>query len=81
MIELLQQGSKHGWERLKQAVQQALDMGCTDAAAVRHLLVFGELTHAPVEHLAVSGLERYERPLPVMSDYDLLLEEVAEVAR
>ena len=81
MIELLQQGSQHGWEKLKQAVQQALDIGCTDAAAVRHLLVFGELAHAAVERLAVGGLERYERPLPVMSNYDLLLDEVAEVAR
>jgi len=81
MIELLQQGSQHGWKKLKQAVQQALDIGCTDAAAVRHLLVFGELAHAPVERLVVGGLERYERPLPVMSDYDLLLDEVAEVAR
>ncbi len=53
MIELLQQGSKHGWEKLKLAVQEALDIGCTDAAAVRHLLVFGELTHAPVERLAL----------------------------
>jgi hypothetical protein len=81
MIELLQQGSQHGWEKLKQAVRQALDIGCTDAAAVRHLLVFGELAHAAVERLAVGGLERYERPLPVMSNYDLLLDEVAEVAR
>jgi len=68
-------------EKLKQAVRQALDIGCTDAAAVRHLLVFGELAHAAVERLAVGGLERYERPLPVMSNYDLLLDEVAEVAR
>jgi transposase len=81
MIELLQQGSKHGWERLQQAVEQALDLGCTDAAAVRHLLVFGELGHAPVERFALDGLERYERPLPVMSEYDLLLDEVVEVAR
>ncbi len=28
-----------------------------------------------------ASLDRYERPLPVMSDYDLLLDEVAEVAR
>jgi hypothetical protein len=48
---------------------------------VRHLLVFGELTHVPVERLALGELDRYERPLPVMSDYDLLLDEVAEVAR
>jgi hypothetical protein len=42
---------------------------------------YGELAHAPVERLTVGGLERYERPLPVMNDYDLLLDEVAEVAR
>jgi hypothetical protein len=81
MIELLQEGSKHGWDRLRQAVVHALDLGCTDAAAVRHLLVFGELGHAPVAGFALAGLERYERPLPVMSEYDLLLDEVTEVAR
>lgn len=81
MIELLQQGSKCGWERLRQAVQETLEIGCSDAAAVRHLLSFGELAHAPVEHLDLDTLKRYERPLPGMKDYDLLLEEVAEVAR
>jgi YD repeat-containing protein len=81
MIELLQHGSRHGWEKLKHAVQQALDIGCTDAAAVLHLLASGQLRHAPVQHLALSQLERYERPLPVMIDYDLLLNETAEVAR
>src|SRR5271157_2704700 len=81
MIELLQQASKHGWQRLQQAVEQALELGCTDAAAVRHLLVFGELGHAPVEGFALAGLERYERPLPVMNEYDRLLDEVVEVAR
>lgn len=81
MIELLQEGSKHGWEQLKAAVEQALALGCTDAAAVRHLLIFSELAHAPVERLALDGLERYERPLPVMNEYDLLLDEFAEVAR
>lgn len=80
MIELLHEGRKHGWERLKRVVDQALALGCSDAAAVRHLLVFGELNHAPVERFAVSGLERYERPLPVMNDYDLLLAESAEAA-
>jgi transposase len=81
MIELLQHGSRHGWEKLKQAVAQALDIGCTDAAAVLHLLAAGQLRHAPVARLALSQLERYERPLPVMIDYDLLLNETAEVAR
>jgi hypothetical protein len=84
MIELLQQGSKQGWERLRQAVEQALNLGCTDAAAVRHLLVFGELGHAPVEGFELHGLERYERPLPQIDEYDQLLgvtNIAAEVAR
>ena len=38
MIELLALGKRHGWDRLKQAVEEALALGCTDAAAVRHLL-------------------------------------------
>jgi len=74
MIELLRAGKQQGWERLKNAVEQALSLGCTDAAAVRHLLSFGELVHPPAEICAVGGgLERYQRPLPVMNEYDLLL--------
>jgi transposase len=81
MIELLHEGRQHGWERLQAAVEQALALGCTDAAAVRHLLLFGELAHAPVERFELEGLARYERPLPVLSNYDLLLDQPAEVAR
>ncbi len=83
MIELLQLGKQHGWERLKQAIEQALALGCTDAAAVRHLLSFGELAR-PVrgECELGEGLAQYERPLPVMSEYDLLLAAAeTEVAR
>lgn len=85
MIELLRQGKQQGWDRLQHAVEQALSLGCTDAAAVRHLLSFGELAHPPAECCGVDGgLERYQRPLPVMNEYDLLLGEVmtaAEVVR
>jgi len=80
MIELLLCGKQHGWTRLLQAVDQALALGCTDAAAVRHLLIASELTHAPVPVLDLGGLERYQRPLPVMKEYDLLLS-AAEVTR
>jgi len=63
----LRQGKQQGWDRLENAVEQALSLGCSDAAAVRHLLSFGELAHSPVESCEVdSGLERYQRPLPVM---------------
>jgi hypothetical protein len=45
MIELLRLGPQHGWEVLRKGIAQALALGCTDAAAVRHLLVAGTLTH------------------------------------
>jgi transposase len=74
MIELLRLGPQHGWEALKKTVEQALTLGCTDAAAVRHLLVAGELHHREKPMREVAGaLERYERPLPVLSEYDALL--------
>jgi hypothetical protein len=38
MIELLILGKRHGWEQLRQAVEKALALGPTDAAAMRHLI-------------------------------------------
>ena len=73
MIELLRLGPRHGWESLKKTVEQALTLGCTDAAAVRHLLMAGELAHREKPMGEIGSLERYERPLPVLSDYDGLL--------
>lgn len=83
MVELLQLGRDQGWERLRRAVEKALAAGCSDAAAVKYLvLAEGQessgagRTEALVE---VGALSRFERPLPVMSDYDQLLG--GEVAR
>ncbi len=73
MIELLALGKRHGWERLKQAVEESLALGCTDAAAVRHLVTANELVRSRTEPFELSGLERYDRPLPQMHEYDLLL--------
>jgi transposase len=84
MIELLALGKRHGWDRLRRGVEEALSLGCTDAAAVRHLLSAGELTRPHVESLVLIGLERYERPLPQIAEYDGLLGGTAattEVAR
>jgi len=73
MIELLRLGPQHGWDVLKKAIEQARTLGCTDAAAVRHLVVAGELAHREKPMQEIGSLERYERPLPVLSDYDALL--------
>jgi hypothetical protein len=84
MIELLTLGKRYGWDRLQQVVEQSLALGCTDAAAVRHLLTATELSRPRNELLELNGLERYERPLPLMNEYDQLLSiaaSTAEVAR
>jgi transposase len=73
MIELLALGKRQGWDRLQHAVEASLALGCTDAAAVRHLITANELIRSRTEPCALSGLERYDRPLPQIEEYDLLL--------
>ena len=74
MIELLQLGSRHGYDRLRTAIELALQLGCIDAAAVRHLMVSDELAHQrPALVLDIGALTRYERPLPLVHAYDDLL--------
>jgi hypothetical protein len=84
MIELLVLGKRRGRDRLQQVVERSLALGCTAAAAVRHLLTATELGRPRTELLELNGLERYERPLPLMNEYDQLLSiaaSTAEVAR
>jgi len=73
MIELLTLGKRQGWDRLTKAIEESLALGCTDAAAVRHLVTASELVRSRTEPFEWSGLERYDRPLPAMHEYDLLL--------
>jgi len=83
MIELLALGKRQGWDRLKRAIEEALALGCTDAAAVRHLVTADELNRPGSEPFPLGALECYDRPLPQMQEYDLLLgnDATAEVAR
>jgi transposase len=79
MIELLQLGRRQGWSRLEQAVEQALRLGITDAAAVAHLMTSERLKKdeqvEPIELGILGRLARYERPQPRVADYDRLLSE------
>jgi len=56
-------------------------LGCTDAAAVRHLMTADDLVHQrPILLVEIgSALSQYERPLPHVRAYDELL--VAGAAR
>lgn len=76
MVDLLQLGRSHGYATLRQAVEKALALGCSDASAIRYLLLHptAEQPPATLPLEALGELSRYERPLPEMSGYDLLLE-------
>jgi hypothetical protein len=73
MIDLLRLGRLHGQGTLRAAVESALALGCADSAAVRHLVLAGELARAPVENVEVGALARFERPSPAVDAYDQLL--------
>jgi hypothetical protein len=73
MVGLRQLGKQHGRDRLRAAIQTAAATGCTDIAAVEHLLIAETLRHVVYEPMDIGSLERYHRPLPVMNEYDELL--------
>jgi transposase len=73
MIQVLSLIKAYGHERVRAAVAEALTLGCADAAALRHLVEAADLAHARSELIELNELSRFERPLPVMTDYDGLL--------
>lgn len=74
MISLIRAGSIEGWDKLIAAVKEALRLGISDAAAVLHLLRMPdpEQRHRYAVALAEQLLP-FERPMPVIDEYDLLL--------
>jgi cellulose biosynthesis protein BcsQ len=60
--------------RLIAAVEEALRLGVTDAAAVLHILNMPDPEDRRRYAVALSEeLAEFERPMPVMDEYDLLL--------
>jgi hypothetical protein len=68
---------QHGHQRVRSAIEAALSLGCSDAAAIRHLLQADDLVRAQDRLVEVGALSRFERPLPVLTDYDRLLDQEA----
>lgn len=67
-------GLNDGWDRLIAAVQEALRLGVTDAAAVLHILRMPDAEERRRYQISLSEeLAEFERPQPVMDEYDLLL--------
>ena len=74
MVDVLLLGREHGFERLRAVIEQALEIGVSDVAAIRYLLELERLEkRAPAEALDVGWLARYERPQPTLYEYDGLL--------
>jgi transposase len=74
MIEVLLLGREHGYEPLRRAIEQALSLGGSDVAVIRYLLEGEQMEQrVPAAALQVGWLERYERPLPNLQNYDRLL--------
>lgn len=76
MIELLQLGRQHGYDRLTRAIHQALTSGAADAAAVRYFLTAPRLAPPAVPSLAPTDFtpsDYVTRPLPSLDGYDQLL--------
>jgi hypothetical protein len=74
MIALVRVGLSDEWSKLIQAVEQALRLGVTDSAAIIHILHMPDAEERKRYAIALSEeLAEFERPLPVMDDYDLLL--------
>jgi len=72
MVELIRIGREAGYEKLTTAIEEALEMGCTDVAAIRHLMMSDQLQHTVGEVVDIGSLSAYERPLPSMIEYDQL---------
>ena len=73
MVAILRLGREFGYVKLEASVAQALVLGYTDVAAIRHLLVGDELQHAVATTVEIGALAAYERPLPTMAEYNQLL--------
>ena len=73
MIDVLLLAREHGPARVRQAVAEALELGCSDVGAVRYLLsVSGREQQLPSAPIHIGALNRYDRPQPSLKDYDRL---------
>jgi hypothetical protein len=74
MIGLVREGSVSGWSRLVAAVEEALRLGLSDGAAVLHILHMPDPQERARHAIALAEeLRPFERPMPTMTEYDLLL--------
>ena len=73
MIDVLLLSREHESTRVRQAVEEALRLGCSDVGAVRYLLGGASRERPPaVGPMELGALSRYDRPQPKLDDYERL---------
>ncbi len=73
MVAVVALGREFGHERLQAAIASAVSLGACDVAAVRYLLSEAGLHKARPDPVDVGALARYDRPMPTVAEYDVLL--------
>lgn len=73
MVAVIRMGREFGHAKLEASVVEALGLGCSDVAAIRHLLMSDQLQHTAHQTVEIGMLAAYERPLPTMIEYNQLL--------
>jgi len=73
MVAVVTLGREFGHDALRLAIATAVSRGACDVAAVRYLLTEAGLRKGEPAAVDVGELARYDRPLPTMAEYDVLL--------
>ena len=79
MIAVIQLAREFGHDAVRQAVDAAVKLGCSDGAAIRYLLTCAVQQRPAPEMAEVGELTRYDRPMPCLTGYDRLLDRDQEV--
>ena len=73
MVAVVLLGREFGHDKLRAAITTAVSLGACDVAAVRYLLTEAGLHKGQPYAIDVGELARYDRPMPTMAEYDVLL--------
>ena len=73
MIDVLLLAREYGPAQVRKAVEEALELGCSDIGAIRYLLnVTSQVQPPAVSAIPIGSLSRYDRPQPTLEDYERL---------
>ena len=63
----------YGAARVRRAVEEALELGCSNVGAIRYLLNVPNLEQRPAaKPVDIGVLSRYDRPQPSLDEYERL---------